>query len=101
MKKPEIKRLVLADGLLLELIRHRKLELVLAPDVARGDWPADMRLTRVDWDGGRIVATLEAEAWPVKGDWLELLYRKPEIKPPAAKAEIDPHAGEIFEEGKL
>lgn len=101
MKKPEIKRLVLADTLLTELLRHRSLELVLVPDIARDQWPADMRLTRVDWDGGRIVATLEAEAWPVAGDWLELLYRKPAIRPPVAKPEVDAHAAEIFDEAKL
>jgi hypothetical protein len=98
MKKPERKRLVLADRLLLELLRERKLELVLVPDIARAEWPADMRLVRVDWDGGRIVATLEAEAWPVAGDLFELLYRKPASRPPVTKPEVDPHAAEIWAE---
>lgn len=98
MKKPERKRLVLADRLLLELLRERKLELVLVPDIARDQWPPDMRLIGVDWDGGRIVATLEAEAWPVAGDWLELLYRAPASRPPVTKPEVDPHAAEIWAE---
>lgn len=75
--KPEQKRLVFDGHLLTTLIRERRLELVLSPDIARDDWPGDMRCTRVDWDGCRVVATLEAQKWPTTGDWLELLYRVP------------------------
>jgi len=79
MKKPEQKRLVLSAALILALLRHRNLDLVLTPDIARDAWPADIRVARAEWDGGHIVVTLEAEAWPVAGDWLELLFRPPAL----------------------
>jgi hypothetical protein len=101
--KPEQKRLVFEGALVVALLRHRKLDVVLSPDSARDAWPEDMRLIRADWDGGRIVCTLEAAAWPMAGDWLELLYRPsppPIVRTVQIAKDDDTHAGEIWSDAK-
>jgi hypothetical protein len=103
-KNPEIKRLVFSGALILALLRHRKLDVVLTPDSARDAWPEDMRLVHAVWDGGRIVCTLEAAAWPTSGDWLELLYRPappPIVRTLQLEQDDDRHAGEIWSDAKL
>ncbi len=95
------RRLYIAVGIFLELLRSRKLDFVIVPD-AGNDWPADARVVQLEPAGSAIAAldswhtivvTLESEAWPVaaRDDVPEyrVIYQKRVPRPLAPKPEQD------------
>ena len=98
------RRLRIAAGIFLELLRSRKVDFVTVPD-AGNDWPADAHVVHLETAAHTIVVTLESEAWPAvpRDDVPEyrVIYQKRVPRPPAPKPEPDAHAAEIFDEANL
>jgi hypothetical protein len=106
------RRLRIAAGIFLELLRSRKVDFVIVPD-AGADWPADTRVVNLEVAGSAvaldswhtIVVTLESEAWPAvaRDDVPEyrVRYQKRVPRAPGLKPEPDAHAAEIFDEANL
>lgn len=99
------RRLRIAAGIFLELLRSRKLDFVIVPDTGANDWPADAHVVQLEAAAHTIVVTLESEAWPaVPRDSVpeyRVIYQKRVPRAPALKPEQDAHAAEIFDEANL
>lgn len=95
------RRLRIAAGIFLELLRSRKVDFVIVPDTG-ADWPADAHVVQLETAAHMIAVTLESEAWPAVGrddvPEYRVIYQKRVPRPPALKPEPDAHAAEIWAE---
>lgn len=100
-----VRRLRIAAGIFLELLRSRKADFVIVPDTGANDWPADAHVVQLETAAHTIVVTLESEAWPAvpRDDVPEyrVIYQKRVPRPATPKPEQDAHAAEIFDEANL
>jgi hypothetical protein len=96
------RRLRIAAGIFLELLRSRNLDFVIVPDPGN-DWPADAHVVQLEAGAHYdFVVTIESDAWPAVGrddvPEYRVIYQKPKPRAPAPKAEQDVHAAEIWAE---